>query len=91
MYLFRNTATWSQGFGNVLSTIPLDLGCTCFPAARKSSTAVKLFLFQQNHRFPILGSPVTSAKARSETPILNPLISEYSPIKFMGNWNFIYS
>ena len=91
MYLFRKIATWSQGLGNVSSAIPLDLGCTCFPAARKYSTAVKLCLFQENHRFPILGSPMTSAKARSDTSILNPLISECSPIKFMANWNVVSS
>ena len=74
MYLFRKIDTWSHGLGNVLSAIPLELGCTCSPASRKYSTVVKLCIFQENHLFPIMGSPMTSAKARFDTSILNPLI-----------------
>ena len=85
MHLFRKITTWYQGLGNVSSAIPLDLGCTYSPAATKSSTAVKLCIFWQNHRLPILGSPMDSAKSRSNTSILNPLISECYPVKFTTN------
>ena len=48
MWLFRKITTWSQGLDHVSSTIPLDLGCTFSPAARKYLTTIKLCLFQKN-------------------------------------------
>ena len=91
MYLFRKIVTLSYGLGNVSSIIPLYLGCTYSPVAKKSSHAIKLCLFRQNHRFQILGSHVASIKARFDTSILNPLFSECSPVKFMENQNVVSS